>query len=183
MLVAGIDEVGRGCLAGPVVTCAIVFKNDFFDERIKDSKKLSKKMREKLYPFILENAVSYGIGIVCPLIIDKINILNAVKQAMQLSLSRLSSPYDKLIIDAVPLNHINRDYIHPYKADDNYIQVSAASIIAKVYRDRLMEELAKIYPHYKWEKNAGYGTKEHIDAIKEYGITELHRKSFCKNFI
>ena len=101
MLIAGIDEVGRGCLAGPVVTCAIILKEDFFDERIKDSKKLSKKMREKLYPYILENTISYGIGVVCPLIIDKINILNAVKQAMHLSLSRLNSPYDKLIVDAV----------------------------------------------------------------------------------
>lgn len=183
MLIAGIDEVGRGCLAGPVVTCAIAFKDDFFDERIKDSKKLSKKTREKLYPYILENAVSYGIGVVCPIIIDKINILNAVKQAMHLSLSRLSSPYDKLIVDAVALNNIHKDYIHPFKADDNYIQVSAASIIAKVYRDKLMEHLAAIYPYYKWEKNAGYGTKEHIDAIKEYGITEVHRRSFCKNFI
>ena len=183
MLIAGIDEVGRGCLAGPVVTCAIVFKDDFFDERIKDSKKLSKKMREKLYPYILENAITYGIGVVCPIIIDKINILNAVKQAMHLSLSRLNCSYDKLIVDAVALNNIHKDYIHPYKADDNYIQVSAASIIAKVYRDKLMEHLAAIYPYYKWEKNAGYGTKEHIDAIKEYGITEVHRRSFCKNFI
>lgn len=183
MLIAGVDEVGRGCLAGPVVTCAIILKDDFFDERIKDSKKLSKKMREKLYPYILENAISYGIGVVCPLIIDKINILNAVKQAMHLSLSRLNTGYDKLIIDAVALNHIDKDYIHPFKADDNYIQVSAASIIAKVYRDRLMEHLSVSYPYYKWEKNAGYGTKEHIDAIKKYGISEVHRKSFCKNFI
>ena len=172
MFIAGIDEVGRGCLAGPVVTCAIILKEDFFDERIKDSKKLSKKMRENLFPYILENSVSYGIG-----------ILNAVKQAMHLSLSRLNCSYDKLIVDAVALNNIHKEYIHPFKADDNYIQVSAASIIAKVYRDKLMEHLAAIYPYYKWEKNAGYGTKEHIDAIKEYGITEVHRRSFCKNFI
>lgn len=183
MLIAGIDEVGRGCLAGPVVTCAVVFKSGFYDSRIKDSKKLSKKKREELYPFLIENAISYGIGIVCPIIIDKINILNAVKQAMQLSLSRLTCNYDKLIIDAVPLNHIDKEYIHPNKADDTYIEVSAASIIAKVYRDNLMTELAKTYKGYLWEKNAGYGTKEHIKAIKELGITPLHRKTFVKNFI
>lgn len=183
MLIAGVDEVGRGCLAGPVVTCAIILKEDFYDERIRDSKKLSKKMREKLYPFILENAITYGIGVVCPIIIDKINIFNAVKHAMHLSLSRLNCSYDKLIVDAVALNNIHKDYIHPFKADDNYIQVSAASIIAKVYRDRLMEELAKKYPYYKWEKNAGYGTKEHIDGILNHGLTEVHRKSFCRKFL
>lgn len=182
MLIAGIDEVGRGCLAGPVVTCAVVFESGFYDERIKDSKKLSKKKREELYPFIIENAVSYGIGVVCPIIIDKINILNAVKHAMHLSLSRLTCDYDKLIVDAVALNNINKEYIHPNKADDTYIQVSAASIVAKVYRDNLMAELAKVYKGYLWEKNAGYGTKEHIAAIKELGITPVHRKSFLKNF-
>ena len=172
MLIAGIDEVGRGCLAGPVVTCAVVFESGFYDERIKDSKKLSKKKREELYPFILENAVSYGIGVVCPIIIDKINILNAVKQAMHLSLSRLTCSYDKLIVDAVALNNLDKEYIHPNKADDTYIQVS----------DNLMAELAKVYKGYLWEKNAGYGTKEHIAAIKELGITPVHRKSFLKNF-
>lgn len=183
MLIAGLDEVGRGCLAGPVVTCAVVFESGFYDDRIKDSKKLSKKKREELYPFIIENAVSYGIGVVCPIIIDKINILNAVKQSMHLSLSRLKCDYDKLIVDAVALNNINKEYIHPNKADDTYIQVSAASIVAKVYRDNLMAELAKVYKGYFWEKNAGYGTKEHIEAIKNHGITEVHRKSFLKNFI
>lgn len=183
MLIAGIDEVGRGCLAGPVVTCAVVFKSGFYDSRIKDSKKLSKKKREELYPFIIENAVSYGIGVVCPMIIDKINILNAVKQAMHLSLSRLTCDYDKLIVDAVALNNIDKEYIHPNKADDTYIEVSAASILAKVYRDNLMSNLSKIYKGYFWEKNAGYGTKEHIAAIKSLGITEAHRKSFIKNFI
>ena len=145
MLIAGIDEVGRGCLAGPVVTCAVVFESGFYDSRIKDSKKLSKKKREELYPFIIGNAVSYGIGVVA-------------------------------------LHHIDKEYIHPNKADDTYIEVSAASIIAKVYRDNLMAELAKVYKGYLWEKNAGYGTKEHIAAIKELGITEVHRKSFLKNF-
>ena len=132
---------------------------------------------------ILENAVSYGIGVVCPIIIDKINILNAVKQAMHLSLSRLTCSYDKLIVDAVALNNLDKEYIHPNKADDTYIQVSAASIVAKVYRDNLMAELAKIYKGYLWEKNAGYGTKDHIAAIKKLGITPVHRKTFVKNFI
>ena len=101
---------------------------------------------------------------------------------MHLSLSRLTCSYDKLIVDAVALNNLDKEYIHPNKADDTYIQVSAASIVAKVYRDNLMAELAKVYKGYLWEKNAGYGTKEHIAAIKELGITPVHRKSFLKNF-
>ncbi len=184
MLIAGIDEVGRGCLAGPVVTCAIVFENGFYDSRIKDSKKLSQKKREELYPFIIKNAISYGLGVVCPIIIDKINILNATKHAMHLSLSRLKCNYDKLIIDALPLKNINnKEYIHPNKADDTYIEVAAASIIAKVYRDNLMTRLAKLYPNYAFEKHKGYGTKAHIEAIKKFGITEIHRKTFVKNFL
>ncbi len=181
MFIAGVDEVGRGCLAGPVVSAAVIFEDGFYDSRIKDSKKLSKKKREELYPFILENAVSYGIGVVCPLIIDKINILNAVKQSMHYALSRLNKEYDKLIVDAVKLNHIEKECIHPFKADDDYIQVSAASIIAKVYRDNLMCELAKTYKEFHWEKNAGYGTKEHMEAVQKYGITMVHRRSFLKN--
>lgn len=181
MLIAGVDEVGRGCLAGPVIAAAVILTDDFKDDRIKDSKKLSSKKREELYPYICEKAVSFGIGAVCPLIIDKINILNAVKQAMQIALSRLNKPFDKLISDAVKLNHISTEYIHPNKADDTYIQVSAASIVAKVYRDRLMARLAAEFPKFCWEKNAGYGTKAHIEAIKKYGITYLHRRSFLKN--
>lgn len=183
ILVAGVDEVGRGCLAGPVVSAAVVLPSDFYDSRIKDSKKLSAKKREELFPFICSNAVSYGFGVVCPLIIDKTNILRAVKQAMHSALSKLTCDYDKLIVDAVGLNHIDKDFIHPAKADDTFIQVSSASIIAKVYRDRLMVNLSKIYPEFKWEKNAGYGTKEHIEAVKKYGITPVHRRSFLKNIV
>lgn len=183
MFIAGCDEVGRGCLAGPVVSAVVIFHENYYNKEIKDSKKLSKKKRQELYPVILENAVAYGIGVVCPIIIDKINILNAVKHSMHLALSRLNHSYDKLIVDAVNLNHIQGDYIHPNKADDTYIQVSAASIIAKVYRDNLMDNLSLIYKEYKWEKNAGYGTKEHIEAIKQYGITLVHRRSFLKNIV
>lgn len=164
-----------------MVACALVLPDGFHDDRIKDSKKLSAKKRDELYPYICNEAVSYGIGVVCPKIIDEINILRAVKQAMHMALNRIKCDYDKLIVDAVALNHINKEYIHPFKADDTYVQVSAASIIAKVYRDNLMKNLAKIYPQYKWDKNAGYGTKEHFEAVKKYGITPVHRKSFLKN--
>lgn len=181
MMIAGIDEVGRGCLAGPVVAACVILPEDYTDERIKDSKKLSVKKREELYPIIMEQAVSVGIGVVCPLIIDQINILNATKNAMHLALKRTTTKIDKLIVDSVKLNNIDIEYIHPNKADDTYIQVSAASIIAKVYRDNLMKVLDKIFPEFKWSKNAGYGTAEHINAINQYGITEVHRKSFLKN--
>lgn len=181
MLIAGMDEVGRGCLAGPVVAAVVILPNGFTDSRIKDSKKLSALKRELLNDVIYENAVDFGIGVVCPLIIDKINILNASKQAMHIALSKLKVNYDRLIIDAVKLNNIDKPFIHPNKADDTYIQVSAASIIAKVYRDKLMKNLSQKFPEFAWEKNAGYGTKAHIEAVKEYGYTFLHRKTFLKN--
>lgn len=183
MTVAGMDEVGRGCLAGPVVAAAVVLPEDFRDERIKDSKKLSAKRRESLAPEIRSAALGIGIGVVCNVLIDEINILNATKEAMHRALASLKTGYDKLIIDSVELNNIEMPYIHPNGADNLYIQVSAASIIAKVYRDSLMAYLSSIYKGYGWEKNAGYGTPGHIAAIKNRGITPLHRKTFLKNFI
>ncbi len=178
MIIAGVDEVGRGALAGPVVACAVVLPENFTDARIIDSKKLSKKVRNELYNFIASNCISFGIGVVCNKIIDKINILNATKQAMQLALSRLNCDYDKIIIDALNLKNLDKPHINPFKADRDYIQVSAASIMAKVYRDNLMEYLSSIYSGYGWEKNAGYGTKSHLAAIKSIGYSELHRRSF-----
>ncbi len=181
MIIAGIDEVGRGCLAGATVSACVVLPSDFKDERIKDSKLLSKKKRELLAPYIMENAIAYSFGVVCSYVIDKVNILEAVKQSMHIAISKIDCHYDLLICDAVKLKHIKTDYINPTKADRDYVQVAAASILAKVYRDKMMERLALQYPMYKWEKNAGYGTKEHMDAIREHGITPLHRKTFLKN--
>lgn len=177
MFVVGIDEVGRGTIAGPVVACAVIMPENFIDERIKDSKKINKNRREELYKYLTNN-FHYGLGVVCNKIIDEINILNATKQAMHLALSKLNHHYDKIIIDAVKLNNIEKPYIYPFKADNDYIQVSAASIIAKVYRDNLMTYLSSIYDKYGWEKNAGYGTKHHIEAIKKYGYSDIHRLSF-----
>lgn len=182
MNIAGMDEVGRGCLAGPVVAAAVVLPENFYHPGIKDSKKLSPKKRGEMLLIIKQNALSIGIGVVCNSTIDKINILNATKEAMHKALSHLNATYGKLIIDAVKLNNMNVDYIHPNGADSDFIQVSAASIVAKVYRDSLMAYLSNLYPLYGWEKNMGYGTKIHTEAIKKYGATELHRKSFLKNF-
>ena len=179
MLIAGVDEVGRGCLAGPVVACAVVLPEGFSDKRIKDSKKLSRRAREMLYPYILENALGFGVGVVCNRLIDRINILNASKQAMHIALSRLSPCYDKIIIDAVGLKNLSGAEEHPIKADDHFIEVSAASIVAKVYRDRLMDYLSTVWQGYGWEKNAGYGTASHIEAIRRLGLTPIHRRSFC----
>lgn len=178
MLIAGVDEVGRGCLAGPVVACAVVLPDGFSDSRIKDSKKVPKKMRQQLYPYILDNALTWGIGVVCSRIIDKINILNATKQAMHIAISRLKPCYHKIIIDSVNLSNLKVPCQHPNKADELYPAVSAASIVAKVYRDNIMEYLASIYPQYGWEKNAGYGTAAHLQAIRTFGYTPLHRRSF-----
>lgn len=177
MFVVGVDEVGRGTLAGPVVACAIRMNENFVDERIKDSKSISKKNREILYQYLTSN-FSYGIGVVCSKVIDEINILNATKQAMHIAISKITDDYNKIIIDAVKLNNLEKPSFSPIKADRDYIQVSAASIIAKVYRDNLMADLSKIYNNYSWEKNSGYGTKSHIESIKKYGYTPLHRMSF-----
>ncbi len=178
MLIAGVDEVGRGCLAGPVVACAVVLPEGFSDPRIKDSKKLSRKAREKLYPYIIENSVTWGLGVVCSRLIDKINILNATRQAMQIALSRLSPCYGKIIVDAVGLKNLPVPEEHPNKADADFIEVSAASVVAKVYRDRLMEYLSTVWEGYGWEKNAGYGTAAHLEAIRRQGWTPVHRRSF-----
>lgn len=178
---AGLDEVGRGCLAGPVVACAVVLPEGFTDERIIDSKKLSAKKRNLLSKVIKEHAVSYGLGVVCNLIIDRINIVRSTKQAMHMALSNLKCSFDEVITDAVALNNIEVKHIHPFKAEDKYIEVAAASILAKVYRDSLMERYHYSYEQYNWFSNKGYGTKEHRQAITEYGITSIHRRSFIKN--
>lgn len=180
MIKVGIDEVGRGCLAGPVVACAAILPKDFTDTRIIDSKKISEKKRNSLYQFLLDNCIDYAIGVVCSSIVDQTNILRATKQAMHLALSRLTKKYQYITIDAVKLNNLQVPFIHPFKAEDSHVEVAAASIIAKVYRDNLMKKLHFQYPEYNWYKNKGYGTKEHMKAIEEHGITHTHRQSFLK---
>lgn len=182
--IAGIDEVGRGPLVGPVVTAAVILPKDFYDERINDSKKLTEKKRELLYDVIMENAISVGIGISSEDVIDEINILNATKRAMLEAVNNLSVKPEHLLIDAVKLNtDIPQTSI--IKGDAKSESIAAASIIAKVTRDRMMVELDKIYPEYDFKHNKGYGTKKHIEAIRKYGIIKEHRKTFapCDEYV
>lgn len=182
--IAGIDEVGRGPLVGPVVTAAVILPKDFYDERINDSKKLTEKKRELLYDVIMENAISVGIGISSEDVIDEINILNATKRAMLEAINNLSVKPEHLLIDAVKLNtDIPQTSI--IKGDAKSESIAAASIIAKVTRDRMMIELDKIHPEYDFKHNKGYGTKKHIEAIRKYGIIKEHRKTFapCDEYV
>ena len=175
--IAGIDEVGRGPLVGPVVTAAVILPKDFYDERINDSKKLTEKKRELLYDVIMEDAISVGIGISSEDVIDEINILNATKRAMLEAVNNLSVKPEHLLIDAVKLDtDIPQTSI--IKGDAKSESIAAASIIAKVTRDRMMIELDKIHPEYDFKHNKGHPTKKHIEAIKEYGIIKEHRRSY-----
>ena len=183
MRILGVDEVGRGCFAGPVVAVAIILKDGFTDTRIIDSKKIPENRRPIIAELIRENLIDFGIGVVCPTIIDKINILNATKQAMHLAISKIKTDYDKIVIDAVKLKNLPTVSESPIKAEDKYIAVAAASIFAKVYRDDIMKTLHYQHPQYDWYKNKGYGTKTHIDAIKKFGPTPLHRLSFLKGIL
>lgn len=176
--IAGIDEVGRGPLVGPVVTCAVILPKDFYDERINDSKKLTEKKRELLYDVIMENAISIGIGISSPSVIDEINILNATKKAMIEAINNLSVKPEHLLIDAVKLD-IDIPQTSIIKGDAKSESIAAASIVAKVTRDRMMVLLDEKYPMYDFKHNKGYGTKKHIEALYKYGPISEHRKSFA----
>ena len=182
--IAGIDEVGRGPLVGPVVTAAVILPRDFYDERINDSKKLTEKKRELLYDVIMENAVSVGIGISSEDVIDDINILEATKKAMIEAVNNLSVKPQHLLIDAVKLN-VDIPQTSIIKGDTKSESIAAASIIAKVTRDRMMIELDKKHPEYDFKHNKGYGTKKHIEAIEKYGILKEHRKTFapCNKYL
>lgn len=182
--IAGIDEVGRGPLVGPVVTAAVILPRDFYDERINDSKKLTEKKRELLYDVIMENAVSVGIGISSEDVIDDINILEATKKAMIEAVNNLSVKPEHLLIDAVKLN-VDIPQTSIIKGDAKSESIAAASIIAKVTRDRMMIELDREHPEYDFKHNKGYGTKKHIDAIEKYGILKEHRKTFapCNKYV
>ena len=180
--IAGIDEVGRGPLAGPVVTCALIPKKDIVVEGVNDSKKVSEKKREDLFDIILENSVAYGIGIMNEKIIDEINILNATKEAMKEAVAKLEVRPEHLFIDA---EHLDIDIPHTpiIKGDAFSYSIACASIIAKVTRDRMMMAYDEIYPEYNFASNKGYGTKEHIEAIKKYGPCPIHRRSFIKQIL
>ena len=183
--VCGIDEVGRGPLAGPVVACACVLPKDSKILYLNDSKKLSEKKREELYEVIMREAVSVGIGMRSPQRIDEINILNATYEAMQEAISKLSVTPAVLLNDAVTIPGIPNTIkqVPIIKGDAKSVSIAAASIVAKVTRDRLMVEYDKEYPQYKFASNKGYGTKDHIDALKEIGKCPIHRDSFIKNFV
>lgn len=181
--VCGIDEVGRGPLAGPVVACACILPKDCDILYINDSKKLSEKKREQLYDEIMEKAVSVGIGIQGSEVIDDINILQATYAAMREAISKLSVVPDILLNDAVTIPEVSIRQVPIIKGDAKSISIGAASIIAKVTRDRMMVEYEDIYPGYGFASNKGYGTAVHIAALKEIGPTPIHRRSFIKNFV
>ena len=183
-LIGGIDEAGRGPLFGPVVAACVVLPKGCLIEGVNDSKKLSEKKREELFDEIKEKAVAWGVGIVDNNTIDEINILEATRKAMHEAVTNLQVKPDYIFIDAE--KHVDTNgipYLPIIKGDALSINISCASIIAKVTRDRMVDEWAKEYPQYGLEKHKGYGTKQHTDAIKQYGLTPLHRKTFCKKFI
>ena len=179
--ICGIDEAGRGPLAGPVVVAGVIMPKDSMIEGVNDSKKVSEKKREKLYDLILEEAISYSVSIIDKDVIDEINILNATKQGVTEVVEGLQVKPDLILVDA--LTHINTKGI-PYdsiiKGDAKCYNIAAASIIAKVTRDRIMRQWDEIYPQYGFVAHKGYGTAKHIQAIKEYGLTPIHRRSFTK---
>ena len=182
--ICGIDEAGRGPLAGPVVVGAVILPKDSFIEGVNDSKKISEKKREKIYEQILEEAISYSVGIVDQKTIDEINILNATKLGVKIALEGLKQRPDVIMVDALNnMDTLGIPYISVVKGDAKNYSIAAASIIAKVTRDRIMKEWDEIYPIYGFSKHKGYGTAEHIRIIKENGPCILHRKSFIKNFV
>lgn len=182
--ICGIDEAGRGPLAGPVVVAGVIMPEDSMIEGVNDSKKVSEKKREKLYDLILEEAISYSVAIIWQDVIDDINILNATKKGVTEVVDGLKIKPDLIIVDA--LEHIDTRGI-PYesiiKGDAKCYNIASASIIAKVTRDRIMRKYDEMYPQYGFINHKGYGTAKHIAAIKEYGLCPIHRKSFTKNIV
>ena len=181
--ICGIDEVGRGPLAGPVVAAAVILPKDCNILYINDSKQLSEAKREELYEQIMEQAISVGIGIVSEERIDEINILQATYEAMREAVGKLNITPDLLLNDAVTIPNLSMKQVPIIKGDAKSISIAAASIIAKVTRDRMMIEWDNIYPAYGFSKNKGYGSKEHTQALKEIGPCKLHRKTFIKSYI
>ena len=182
--ICGIDEAGRGPLAGPVVVAAVIMPKDSMIEGVNDSKKVSEKKREKLYELIIEEAISYSVGIVDQNEIDRINILNATKAGLTEAVRTLKVKPELILVDALTnIDTCGVPYQSIIKGDAKSYSIAAASIIAKVTRDRIMREWDSVYPQYGFAGHKGYGTAKHILAIKEYGPCPLHRKSFIKNFV
>ncbi len=181
--ICGIDEVGRGPLAGPVVAGAVILPKECDILYINDSKKLSAAKREELYDVIMEKAIATGIGMVGPERIDEINILQATYEAMRQAIGKLDPAPDLLLNDAVTIPNVSIRQVPIIKGDAKSISIGAASIIAKVTRDRLMETYEDMYPLYGFARNKGYGSAEHIAAIQKYGPTPIHRRTFISNFL
>lgn len=181
--ICGIDEVGRGPLAGPVVAGAVILPKDDMILYLNDSKKLSEKKREMLYDEIMDRAVATGIGMASPARIDEINILQATYEAMRMAIDNLGVRPDILLNDAVTIPQVDILQVPIIKGDAKSISIAAASIIAKVTRDRLMVEYDKVLPGYDFASNKGYGTKAHIAGLKELGPTPIHRRSFIHNYV
>lgn len=181
--VCGIDEVGRGPLAGPVVAAAVILPDDCDILYLNDSKQLSEKMREKLYDEIMEKALAVGVGMADEKVIDDINILQADYHAMRIAISKLSVEPQVLLNDAVTIPGVNIKQVPIIKGDTLSASIAAASIIAKVTRDRMMTAYDGVYPGYGFASNKGYGSREHIEALKALGPCEIHRRSFIKNFV
>lgn len=178
-VIVGVDEAGRGPLCGPVVAAACILPRTYINEKINDSKKLSEKKREQLYDEIINNALSYGVGIVDSKRIDEINIYEATKEAMHLAISQLKVDYDLILTDAMKLKDEKVDVIDIIKGDAKCQCIAAASIIAKVTRDRLLLNMDEKYPEYGFKSHKGYGTKKHIEAIKEHGIIDgFYRETY-----
>lgn len=182
--ICGIDEAGRGPLAGPVVVASVIMPQESMIEGVNDSKKVSEKKREILFDKIKEEAISYGMGIVWQDEIDEINILEATKKALTESLKELKVKPDVILVDALTkINTLGIEYRSLIKGDAKVYSIAAASILAKVTRDRIMREMDEIYPQYGFAKHKGYGTAYHMQAIREYGLCPIHRRSFTKNII
>ena len=180
LIEAGVDEAGRGCLAGPVVAAAVILKKEFSHPLIRDSKTLSAKLRQELELIIKEGAISYAVGVVDHLVIDEVNILNASFKAMAIAVSQLNPQPELMLIDGnrfLRNHHISHKCF--VKGDNLYLSIAAASILTKTYRDALMLKLADEFPQYLWQKNKGYTTADHRQAILKHGISPYHRKSFA----
>lgn len=181
--IGGIDEAGRGPFVGPVVAACVILKKDAFIPGLNDSKKISETKRELLFDEIINQCVSFGIGQVDNKTIDEVNILNATKMAMRDAVNNMQVKPDFLLIDYVKFEKTTIPYLPIVKGDAKSVSIAAASILAKVTRDRQLRELSKEYPEYNFSKNKGYGTKEHIDALEQYGPCPLHRRTFIKKYI
>ena len=178
-VIVGVDEAGRGPLAGPVVAAACILSRAYNNKEINDSKQLSEKKREELFELITKDAISYGVGIVSAEEIDKLNIYEATKKAMKEAINNLKVKFDLILTDAMPLKGFDVEVVPIIKGDAKALPIAAASIIAKVTRDHMMEELGRKYPEYGFEVHKGYGTQKHMDALKKYGpIKGVHRYSY-----